>query len=254
MADCIIVVPCYNEAARLDVGAFREHAAGGHPERFLFVNAGSTDNTLGVLEGLRQEDPLRFDVCDLQRNCGKAEAVRHGMLSALESNPEIVGYWDADLATPLEAIGQFRDLLHGRPQLQIAIGARIKLLGRNIERRAVRHYLGRIFATAASATLPLAVYDTQCGAKLFRVSPQTRGLFDRPFYTNWVFDVEIIARFIRAYKADGLGAAEGAIYELPLERWRDVAGSKVRPWHFFKAFYELAVIYWKYLRPGAAAQ
>jgi len=253
MDRCIIVIPCYNEAARLDAGAFRQFVARGHPQRFLFVNDGSTDDTASVLETLRRGNPNRFDVYHLPRNMGKAEAVRRGMLRALSSGGDSVGYWDADLATPLEAIPQFCGLLGSNPRLQIVIGARVKLLGRDIQRRFVRHLLGRLFATVASVVLRLPVYDTQCGAKLFRVSPETRVLFGRPFRTNWIFDVELLARFVRGRKAGSLPAAEDAIYELPLGQWRDVAGSKVKVRDFFKSFFELVEIYWIYLRPGAAA-
>ena len=253
MNDCIIVVPCYNEAARLDTAAFREFVSRGHPQRFLFVNDGSTDDTAAVLESLRRQNPDRFDVCHLPRNKGKAEAVRRGVLRALGSRVDAVGFWDADLATPLEEIPQFCELLEHNPRLQMVIGARVKLLGRTIERRILRHYLGRTFATAASVVLRLPVYDTQCGAKLFRVTEEIRAMFEEPFRTNWIFDVELLARFIRGRKAGDLEAAEEAIYELPLTQWRDVAGSKVKARDFFKSFFELARIYWTYLRPGAAA-
>ncbi len=252
MCNCIVVVPCYNEAARLKVDVFREFAARGHPQRFLFVDDGSTDDTRSVLETLRDGDPEHFEVHNLPRNMGKAEAVRQGILRALARQVELVGFWDADLATPLEAIPEFCDLLTRNPQLQMVIGARVKLLGRTIDRRVLRHYLGRVFATAASLVLRLPVYDTQCGAKLFRACPEVHALFRQPFRTNWIFDVELLARFIHGRKTGGMEPAERSIYELPLTEWRDVTGSKVRVRDFFKSFFELARICWVYLRPGAA--
>lgn len=247
-AQTLIVVPCYNEAERLDTGAFLKFAAEKPDVRFLLVNDGSTDATREVLEGLARIQPAQFAVLHLAQNQGKAEAVRQGILHALRSAPGIVGYWDADLATPLEAIDQLKAVLLSQSGLRIVMGARVKLLGRRIERRAMRHYLGRVFATAASSVLGLGVYDTQCGAKLFRVCDETQALFLRPFCSRWVFDVELLARFVRGRMLARAAPAEEAIYEYPLHQWRDVAGSKVRPWDFFRAFFELSRIYWRYLR------
>jgi dolichyl-phosphate beta-glucosyltransferase len=94
--------------------------------------------------------------------------------------------------------------------------------------------------------LRLAVYDTQCGAKVFRAVPATAGLFDEPFCSRWVFDVEVFARYIRKLGSSERGS--GAIYEFPLMVWRDVAGSKVKPGDFFVAFRDIVRIYWKYMR------
>jgi dolichyl-phosphate beta-glucosyltransferase len=243
-----IVIPCYNEAKRLKVSKFKEYSDADRSHLFVFVNDGSSDATLQVIQDLHRDHPQRCSFIDLPRNLGKAEAVRRGLLSAFDANPNFVGYWDADMATPLEAIPEFCELLESRPEIEMVFGARVRLLGRAIERRPLRHYLGRVFATAASLTLGLPIYDTQCGAKLFRVCPLIRSLFQQPFMTRWLFDVEIIARLIQARCHTNLRPAKDLIYELPLQTWTDIAGSKVKPIDFFRSFFDLARIYWKYLR------
>jgi dolichyl-phosphate beta-glucosyltransferase len=241
----MIVVPCYNEGHRLPVDQFRQFL---HEERigFVFVDDGSTDNTIARIESIRANSADRVSLVRSPANQGKAEAVRLGINSALEQDPEYVGFWDADLATPLDAILQFMAVFAERPDLDMVFGSRVKLLGRNVNRRAARHYLGRVFATAVSVILRIPIYDSQCGAKIFRVGPRTRGLTAEPFQTRWVFDVEILARYIRK-----IGSPESAaqhIYEFPLLRWEDVAGSKVKPTDFFLALRDVILIYWKYMR------
>lgn len=250
MSSAIIVIPCFNEEKRLEVLSFRKYVL-SHPEhQFLFVNDGSSDRTALILDDMHAAVPESFDVLHLSRNQGKAEAVRQGMLRAFHTDVDYAGYWDADLATPLEMIPEFTQQLDQTPQLSLVIGARVKLLGRQIERQQIRHYLGRCFATAASTVLQLPVYDTQCGAKLFRNSLQNQTLFSTRFLTNWIFDVELLARARQLEKFFQCDPLENTVYELPLNRWRDVAGSKVKPHDFLKAFFELCSIYWNYLRPS----
>src|SRR5207249_3288358 len=79
---------------------------------------------------------------------------------------------------------------------QAAFAARVALLGTTIERHATRHYLGRLFATAASLILDLRVYDTQCGAKAFYASPLLAAALEKPFHARWAFDVELIGRLL----------------------------------------------------------
>lgn len=235
-----IVVPCYNEAARLQSAAFDQYLAASKDVGFVLVNDGSSDGTLAVLRELETRWPGRVQVLDQQPNQGKAEAVRVGMLQAMHGDASYVGYFDADLATPLEAIPQFIDTLDEEPAIDIVIGARVALLGRDIERRALRHYLGRIFATAASLVLGLPVYDTQCGAKLIRNRGPLRALFERPFGSRWIFDVELLARYLEA-----MGSRAG-LYELPLRRWQDVGESHVKPKDFLRAGGEMSAIYREY--------
>lgn len=245
-AGTAIVIPCYNEAARLPVDRFLGFLS-AHPDiAFLFVNDGSTDRTLERLDEIRRAAPAQVQVIDLPVNTGKGEAVRRGMLEGFRRNPVYVGFWDADLSTPLETISEFVSLLSGWADLEWVTGARVQLLGRNIRRSPLRHYLGRVFATAVSLTLRLAVYDTQCGAKLFRATPSFRALLEEPFLSRWIFDVELYARLIRQRLLDGGPGPANIVYEYPLPRWEDVQGSKVGPLDFFRAMIELTRIRHRY--------
>jgi dolichyl-phosphate beta-glucosyltransferase len=235
----IVVVPCFNEEHRLPVDAFRAFRIEGARVEFLFVNDGSTDGTRALLERLVLEDPSRYSLLDLDRNRGKAEAVRRGMVSAFARNPDYAGFWDADLATPLTEIPSFLEVFATLPLVELVFAARVRLLGRSISRNPARHYFGRVGATLISSSLGLAVYDTQCGAKLFRAGEAIRALFTEPFISRWIFDVEIIARLVTQRGRD---ASARAIYELPVRVWHDVKGSKVRSTDFFRALGDLMKI------------
>lgn len=239
----ILVVPCFNEEHRLPVDELRQFRMDGVRTELLFVNDGSSDGTLRLLESLRDEGPSRFSVLNLERNSGKAEAVRRGIVAALDRQPDFVGFWDADLATPLSELGGFLKVFAGRPEIEMVFAARVRLLGRSISRNPARHYFGRVGATLISSSLGLAVYDTQCGAKLFRSGDLMREIFAAPFLSRWIFDVEIIARLVRQRGRD---AAARAIYELPIMVWHDVKGSKVRSTDFFRALKDLVRIHRAY--------
>jgi glycosyltransferase involved in cell wall biosynthesis len=242
-----LVVPCYNEAARLDIQEFRSFAAQTPGVHLLFVDDGSSDQTLAVLESVRTGNEANVSILACTPNGGKGEAVRRGILHALDQfAPRIVGFWDADLATPLNAVTALARVLAEKPAIEMVFGARVKLLGREVERRAVRHYPGRVFATMVSLLLRLSIYDSQCGAKLFRVEAHTRKIFAAPFLSKWIFDVEILARYRQQLKlsSEQLGVL---IYEYPLEKWTDVAGSKLHPSDFVKAFADLWRIHRTYL-------
>ncbi|MDB5386586.1 MAG: glycosyl transferase family 2 [Planctomycetaceae bacterium] len=244
MLQSIIVVPCYNEELRLPMQCFRDFVERHTETRFCMVNDGSQDATLVMLYRLKTEYPDRFLILNLPQNQGKAEAVRQGMCAAFEYDPEYVGYWDADLAAPLEAISQFQAVLDRRPETHMVIGTRLPLLGHAVGRGLLRYCLGRLFAWSAASILGLRIYDTQCGHKLFRVDDKLRKIFQTPFHARWIFDVELFARWIGNRTRNCLRQAQDSIYELPLDAWNDVAGSKLKPFDFFRAFFELANIGW----------
>jgi glycosyltransferase involved in cell wall biosynthesis len=238
-----LVVPCYNEERRLDAAAFTAFLR-AHPEAALcFVDDGSRDGTARRLAALREQCGADVvHVVTLPSNAGKAEAVRQGMLHASAWHPfEYIAYWDADLATPLDEVNTMQALAAARPECLIVLGSRIRRLGAAVERSARRHYPGRVFATVASLVLKLPVYDTQCGAKLLRAAIVPR-VFDVPFASRWLFDVELLARL------RNLAAGAAFAIESPLQAWHERGGSSVTARAFLDAPRELWAIARRYNR------
>lgn len=235
----LVVIPCFNEEKRLDPARLASLVDPGGV-RLLFVDDGSTDGTAAILAEL-QATVEGVDVLLLPRNVGKAEAVRQGLLRGAESGAPMLAYYDADLATPPTELLRLLELLETRADLTFVMASRVLMLGWRIERRAVRHYLGRVFATLASLLLRIPVYDTQCGAKAFRLSPALRAAIGTPFRSSWVMDVELIGRLLRGSPdADPVPLAE--FEEMPLRAWRDVSGSTLRPIAMGRALVDLLVV------------
>ena len=103
--------------------------------------------------------------------------------------------------------------------------------------------MGRVFATAVSNALDLPVYDTQCGAKILRVNAVDGHAVRRPFRSAWIFDVELIARYLRLPVAPGEPARRDRLYELVVPAWHDMPGSKLRWYDFARAVVELGYIW-----------
>ena len=249
----VLVVPCFNEAERLDAEAWTTHARLFPQHRFLLVDDGSTDETPDRLRALEAAAPDSFRSLRLAQNVGKGEAVRQGVLAAAKDDPTYIGYWDADLATPLDAIGQFESVLERKPDVQLVTGARVQLLGRTIARSAWRHYLGRVFATCASRLLCLPVYDTQCGAKLFRARPAVVSLFESPWHSRWAFDVELLARLSESADARQGQRTSQAVVEVPLRQWQDMPDSKVGARAMVRAGWDVVRLWRRYHRACKAA-
>jgi len=244
----VLVVPCFNEERRLHPEAFVAFAASRPEVRLQFVDDGSTDGTHAILEGIRAAAPASVELARLPANQGKAAAVREGILAGLRLEPRLVGFWDADLSTPLAAVDDFLALAARRPEIDIILGSRVMLMGRDIRREAWRHYLGRVFATGVSLSLGLPVYDTQCGAKVLRANAAAAAVFAAPFHSPWIFDVELLARYLALPAAPGEPARRDRIYELAVPVWHHVPGSKLHAADFLRAAFELFYIHRKYRR------
>ena len=216
-----LVVPCYNEASRLNADAFIEFLKREPHIEIVFVNDGSSDKTLDVLKDLRAIRPSQISVLDLKNNLGKAEAVRLGLLHACNSGVANVAYWDADLATPLWEVENFLRIAKSNPNAQVIYGARMALLGHNVQRDATRVVVSKICNALARIALRMPINDTQCGAKMFRVSHSLRAALSEPFKTGWLFDIELMQRLTFEFDDNN------AFYEYPLSEWKEIEGSSV---------------------------
>ena len=166
MTQLTLIIPCFNEEKRLKVQEYIDYSK-DNEIIFCFVNDGSNDNTDKIINEIILKTKNNFKIT-LNKNFGKAEAVRQGIITLLNTqNFQFVGYWDADLAAPLTDIKEFINKFKSNKELKAVCGSRILRLGSSIRRSVFRHYIGRIFATVVSNMLKIPVYDTQCGAKIF---------------------------------------------------------------------------------------
>ncbi|MFL5743551.1 MAG: glycosyltransferase [Niastella sp.] len=214
-----IIIPCFNEERRLKKEPFLQFLHSGADVVLLFVNDGSTDNTLLLLEEIKKISPANTVILSYAENKGKAHAVFKGMEHALYHNDSAyIGYLDADLSTSLDDFLQLA-VIAEQKQADYVFGSRIKMLNHIITRSGLRHFCGRVLTTIIDTRYQLAIYDTQCGAKLFTPAI-IKIITPTPFKTRWLFDVEIFLRIRETRKPlKGL--------EIPLPQWTDPGNSKI---------------------------
>ena len=219
MPRTIVVVPCYNEAKRLNLRAIQEFGRRCETAELLFVNDGSRDETLELIEHLHRNNPRRFSFLHLAKNGGKAEAVRQGILMALRSGGDYVGFWDADLATPLADIEPFCRVLDaqaagrsGDRHADAAVGSQ--------DRARSRPAIGSAGCLPTPPRWPWACESsTRSAAPSCFASRRTlAALFEQPFMTRWIFDVEIFARMKQARRARQPAAAGRGDLRIPARR------------------------------------
>ena len=243
MEKICLIIPCFNEEKRLPFEVFISFLKKRNDVFLCFVNDGSTDKTYEILQKIHDGFPDKTYVVSYKKNAGKAEAVRRGVHYCLHNQcVEFVGYFDADLSTPLEACDKLKSFLNS--SIEFAFGSRIMKVGSVIERSSKRHFIGRIIATFISNILKIKVYDTQCGSKLF-TKELAIYLFREPFISKWLFDVELFARMINKYSNE---IAIDRMVEVPLDIWINKPGSKVKPIYFFKLWIDIYRIKKKYFQ------
>jgi len=237
MQKTCIIIPCYNEEFRFQTEDFEMFLKSHQEIDLCFVNDGSSDNTITLLNNL-QTKYLNVSIFNLDKNLGKAEAIRHAVLNIDTEKYAYIGYLDADLSTSL--VEMLRLTSFTSSNSKFIIGSRIKKLNTSIERSQLRHVSGRILATIVHTfILKTPIYDTQCGAKLIEMD-LAKNIFKNPFKSKWLFDIELL---LRTSQLKGIDFCNEAILEIPLKKWHEKGNSKITFWDLINVPFDLLKIY-----------
>lgn len=209
-----VVVPCFNEAARLPASIASAKAyltASGREFELILVDDGSRDRTADVIAAAARADGA-IRAVTLGRNRGKGRALAEGVT---QSRGRLVLVSDADFSSPIDELGKLERALDDGAD--VAIGSRAAPGTREVDQPVHRRLVGRAFNAAVRTVLLPDLRDTQCGFKLFR-GDVARDLFGRLATDGFAFDVEILYRARRGgYR----------VSEVPV-RWINSADTRVR--------------------------
>ncbi len=237
-----IVIPCYNEFNRLPKKDYVKFLNKTKHCKIVFSDDGSVDNTIQLLEEIKSVAPERVFINRVEKNGGKAGAVRSGVLYCYQNNLEFdkIAFLDSDLATSLQECVKISDRI--KKQIVFAFGSRIQKIDNRIDRKLYRHIIGRVIATMISIILGLNVYDTQCGCKIF-TKDLGQAIFKEAFISKWLFDVELFFRIKYLYEGTEM---KTIAREVPLKSWIDKDESKVKFSYSLKLWFDLYKINKKY--------
>jgi dolichyl-phosphate beta-glucosyltransferase len=177
--DCLITIPCFRESKRLTSfldALCKEISSAPYAAAIVIVDDGSgcpeDALTRSIVDEFRSKYPgIIAEPVFLERNLGKGGAVYSGWRrSVSDSRPELLCFVDADGAVPASEVGRLIEelLADKRHRSDALFGSRIKMLGASVDRRVIRHYTGRVFATWVALLTGVGTYDSQCGLKVIR--------------------------------------------------------------------------------------
>ncbi len=219
-----IVVPAYKESQRLPflLEGINEIKNKDHHIIIDIVDDGSPEHEAKKTEGIAHRynqlsSSITVKCTRSIPNKGKGFVLRTGFKNALtEADVKYLGFIDADGATKLADFIKLFEVAETE-NYDCVIGSRWKSLGRTVSRSFKRHLSGRIFATILSNLFNIPIYDSQCGAKLFKKDVITKELLAFCDNDTWLFDTQlVICLFLSEFK----------ILEYPVN-WQDTSGSKI---------------------------
>ena len=230
----VVIVPLYNESERWDSNYWDKFKSPNLT--IFFIDDGSTDGTWEIIHKYAPEYSHR-----LKRNGGKARALHAGfnLALSLESCPSYIGFLDADRAFD---VSELSSLIQNSTEIldsgfDSIWASRVNLLGREINRKKIRHLLGRMINSVLSLSYSEFPYDSQCGFKLYKVDDQFRRSLEMKVRTRWFFELEHLANYLVK------NGKSLRIWEEPLGTWQDTAGSKLYRFRSFLLLIEIVHVF-----------
>ncbi len=153
-----IVVPLYNEEESIEA-LYKEiiRFLKGHEFQVLFVDDGSTDRSLQILQALERKD-RRIKIYSFRKNSGKAEALTFGFQKA---KGDCIVTLDADLQDkPKEIVKLIKKAEEG--SWDVVCGWR-----KNRNDSIGKIFSSKLFNSIASIFWRLKLHDYNCGLKLY---------------------------------------------------------------------------------------
>ncbi|MAH03449.1 hypothetical protein CMI39_01540 [Candidatus Pacearchaeota archaeon] len=206
-----IIIPAHNEEKRIG-RTLKEYISYFKRKKLNFqiivvLNACS-DNTLKIVKKYKELEILNF------KQGGKGFAIIEGFKKALKKKSNLIGFVDADMATPPVA---FYDLIKNIENNDGVIANRWdKKSYVKTPQTILRRIIGRGFNLIVKILFLLPHQDTQCGAKLFRRELLEK-IIPKLGSSEWSFDVDLLF-YARREKAK--------IRSIPTI-WNDQKGSKI---------------------------
>jgi glycosyltransferase involved in cell wall biosynthesis len=159
----------------------------------LFIDDGSTDNSSLILHDFTQ-DVQNVTFLKLEKNVGKANALRLGLLWAYSNRYDFAITLDFDNSQNLKEITSILNQVEIFKDFDIASWARVNLASNNVNRTQSRLWISRILVTISFLISKIPLYDPQSPTKVYKLTSKLFELIEKEFETRWFFDVELFMR------------------------------------------------------------
>lgn len=183
-----VILPCYNEEKiiKKSMETIIKFSKENPQYEFIFVNDGSTDKTLQIMEKIiNKSKPKNLRLISYKLNKGKGRAIKEGVLKA---NGGYICFTDCDLAYSLDHLIL---LVNNLEKYDIVIGSRALLPDNRKELSLSRAIAGRTYNFLSRLILNLSFLDMQAGLKGFR-NHTINNTFNKQIIKDFSFDVELL--------------------------------------------------------------